>query len=332
MTSTFKILTILGSPHDGKSNTRALVEDFVEDVAAEGLAVDHQVIPLGRRKLLPCRGCWSCTRNKPCPLSKKDDLEEIKAAMIDCDMLILASPVYTNQVTAQMKALFDRLFTWCHIFPLLGKYSLSACTTGNDGHGEVGAFLEKMLATYGTYSFGTINSIFGFTPGFFPGRDRARAKNKKLAARVARTVLESKRPSINRMQRKMFKVMRRKMTGVHAINCMRHGNVDGQPEPPWLRLKIMNHFIEKLGFTDKQLDTWAGFLEFELGWWRSRGWLDTKSFSELAARPMPADFNAKQRLLQSEHLRHGGGDQEVPSVPLKPGTGTSEGSAGRWLQ
>ena len=51
----------------------------------------------------------------------------------------------------------------------------------------------------------------------------------------------------------MFKVMRRKMTGVHAINCTRRGNVDGQPEPPWLRLKIMNFFIEKLGLTDEQL-------------------------------------------------------------------------------
>jgi multimeric flavodoxin WrbA len=230
-------------------------------------------------------------------MSRKDDLEEIKAAMVDCDMLILASPVYTNQVTAQMKALFDRLFTWCHIFPLLGKYSLSACTTGNDGHGETGEFLEKMLATYGTFSFGTINSMFGFTPGFFPARHRARARNKKLAARVARTVLEGKKPPVNRMHRKMFKAMRRKMTGVHAINCMRRGNVEGQPRPPWLRLTIMKYFIEKLGFTDEQLDTWAGFLQFELGWWRSRGWLDARSFAQLASKPVPANFDLKQRLL-----------------------------------
>ena len=297
MTKTFKILTILGSPHDGRSNTRALVEDFVDEVAAAGLPLEHQVISLGRKKVTPCKGCWSCTRQNACPLSKRDDLEEIKAAMIECDMLILASPVYTNQVSAQMKALFDRLFTWCHVFPLLGKYSLSACTTGNDGQKETGYFLEKMLATYGTFSFGTINSMFGFTPGFFPARDRARAKNKKLAARVARTVLEGKKPPVNRMQRKMFKAMHRKMTGVHAINCMRRGNVDGQPEPPWLRLKIMTHFIDKLGFTDEQLDTWAGFLQFELGWWRSRGWLDAKSFSQLASKPVPADFNLKHRLL-----------------------------------
>jgi hypothetical protein len=31
MTETFKVLTILGSPHHRKSNTRVLVEDFVDE-------------------------------------------------------------------------------------------------------------------------------------------------------------------------------------------------------------------------------------------------------------------------------------------------------------
>ena len=60
--------------------------------------------------------------------------------MLKCEVLILACPVYENQVSAQMKALFDRLFVWCHIFPLLGKYSLSAVTTGNDGYQQTGEY------------------------------------------------------------------------------------------------------------------------------------------------------------------------------------------------
>jgi multimeric flavodoxin WrbA len=299
MTRTFKILTVLGSPHDRRSNTRALVDDFVEEMGAAGLDLEHEVISLGRKQVLPCRGCWNCTKGRPCPVSRKDDLEEIKVAMIDCDMLILACPVYTNQVTAQMKALFDRLFTWCHIFPLLGKYSLSACTTGNDGHGEVGAFLEKMLATWGTSSFGTIHSIGGFTPGFFPWRQHARDRNRKLARRVASTVAAGDALPVGRLQRRMFRVMRRKMTGMHAINCMRRGLVEGQPRPHWLRSRIMGFFIRKMGLTDEQLDRWSGFLAFELLWWRDRGWLWTRSFAQLAARPVPADFDARDRLLEA---------------------------------
>jgi len=299
MTHRFKILTILGSPHDGKSNTRALVEDFLEEVAAAGLEHEHQVISLGRKHVSPCKGCWNCTRQKPCPLSKKDDLEEIKAAMLGCDMLIVASPVYTNQVSAQMKALFDRLFTWCHVFPLLGKYSLSATTTGNDGHGETGEFLEKMLATYGTSSFGTISSVGAFTSGFFPLRENARAKNAKLARRVAATVLAGKRLPVSRLQRKMFKVMKRKVQGAHTINCMLHGVPEGQPAPNRLLVKILERRFVKVGVTEEQLNKIAGLITFELTWWRSRGWLEARSFKDLAKRPVPEGFDPKQHLLSA---------------------------------
>ncbi len=101
-----RILTILASPHNQNSNTRTFVDDFVDEMKSEGLDLVHQVISLREKKVNPCLGCWNCTKGKPCPV--QDDLSEIKEAMIDCDMLILASPVYTNQVTAQMKALFDR--------------------------------------------------------------------------------------------------------------------------------------------------------------------------------------------------------------------------------
>lgn len=299
MTKTFKVLTILGSPHHRKSNTRALVEDFVDEVAAAGLPLEHEVIPLGRKQVDPCRGCWNCTREKRCPQAM-DCLEEIKVAMLECDLLIMACPVYENQVPAQMKALFDRLFVWCHIFPLLGKYSLSACTTGNDGYKEVGGYLEKILATYGTSSFGTIHSIGGFTPGFFPWRKVARAKHAKLARRVAETMLAGKPLPVNAMQRRMFKVMKRKMTGVHTINTLRFGAVEGQPAPNWLRIRLMGHFIKRLGLTDAELDKWAGFLPFELRWWRERGWLDARSFADLSHRPVPDSFDVRQWLLRPE--------------------------------
>lgn len=295
METKFKIVTVLGSPHDGKSNTRALVDNFIKDIAQEGLGLEHEIIPLGRKKIEPCRGCWNCTYKKPCPI--KDDLREIKIKMIDCDMLVLASPVYTNQVTAQMKAFCDRLFTWCHIYPLLGKYSLSVVTTGNDGHKETAAFLEKMLATYGTWSFGSVMSIGAFTPGFFPWREQAIKKNKKLAKKVAQTIMLGKRPARRPIQKKIYKLMKHKMSGIHAINCMIHGVPEGQPSPPKARIKIMQFFFKKMNLTEKQLNKWASFLPFELGWWRDRHWLTSKSLMQLAKTPVPKDFDSKQRLL-----------------------------------
>ncbi len=298
MHASLKVLTILGSPQDKRSNTRALVEDFLEEASAEGLTVEHRVISLARKKVRPCVGCWTCTREKPCPLSRQDDLAEIKAAMLDCDMLILASPVYENNVTAQMKALFDRLFTWCHVFPLQGKLGLSACTTGSDGDKETGEFLEKMLATYGVSSFGTISSRGAFQSGEFPKRAIARRKNAALAKRVARRILrgESALP-VNRVQRRMFGTMRRKVMGIHTIHTIAHGPVEGQPRPPRLKLWMMRKIFRRLEVTDEQMARWADSMPFEYNWWKARGWLSARSFQALVAAPVPPDFDVKMRLL-----------------------------------
>lgn len=296
MSNRFQILTIFGSPHDAKSNTRAYVADFLDDVEAEGLPIERRFISLGTETVRPCKGCWNCTMQKPCPI-KDDAIEEIKEAMIDCDMLILACPVYTNQVSAQMKAFFDRLFTWCHVFPLLGKYALSAVTTGNDGHRETGDYLEKMLATYGTLSFGTIMGTGAYTAGFFPRRESERAKNADLARRVAKTILAGERPKIGKWNRKIFAMMKRKLSGIHAIHYIRHGSTPGQPDPPKMMVKLIHTIQKKRNIGDEQIDRLARLATFELDWWRSRGWLGTKSFDRLISLPVPEGFDAKERLL-----------------------------------
>jgi len=294
MEKVFKILSIVGSPHDGKSNTKALIEDFVDEMKQTGLNLENEIISLGRKKVEPCRGCWNCTNDRACPI--KDDLAEIKIKMLECDMLILGSPVYTNQVSAQMKAFCDRLFTWCHIFPLLGKYSLSVVSTGNDGHKESAAFLEKMLATYGTFSFGSVTTIGAFTPGFYPWREHTRSKNKKKAQWVAKTIMQNKKPSSLRIQKKMFRLMRMKMTGVHTINCLRYGEVQDQPKPNPIRVMIMKKFFNKMKISDIELDKWGKFLSFELNWWRDRNWLKAKSIKDLINEPIPSDFHLEKRL------------------------------------
>lgn len=293
-----EILTILGSPHDQNSNTRALVDDFVEEIALAGLPVEHRAISLGKMEVKPCIGCWSCTRNMPCPLSSEDALDEIKAAMIDCDMLIMASPVYTNQITAQTKALFDRLFTWCHIFPLLGKYSLSACTTGNEGIKPVRDFLQKMLATYGTYSFGHIQSKGGFTSGYFPFREKARKKNRKLAQTVADTIKQDRTLPVSPLQKRMFRVMQQKMGGCNTLRYLAGSDSKSDVAPSWLKLKIMEKILRKISLGEEDIERISRMMEFEYNWWADRNWFRARSFGQLASTPVPPGFDVKQRLME----------------------------------
>ena len=296
MKKSFKILTIFGSPHDKNSNTRALVADFVENIENEGVPIEHEMISLGKKEIKPCIGCWNCTKQKPCPLSD-DHLYYIKEAMINCDMLIFASPVYTNQVTAQMKSLIDRLFTWCHIFPLLGKYSMTACTTGGEGMEPVKDYLQKILATYGTFSLGHIETKGGLTPGFFPTREKAKNKYKPLANKVANIIKHNKKIGISTLQKKMFKVMKRKMSGVNMFRHMADSEDKADVKPPALLFWFFKKIIKMKNIKEEDIIKISKIMSFEYNWWKNCGWLRATSFSDLMKISFPDNFDVKKELL-----------------------------------
>ena len=160
-----------------------------------------------------------------------------------------------------------------------------------------------MLATYGVSSFGSIHSIGAFTPGFFPWRADARARHRKLARRVAETLLEGRQLPVNAMQRRMFKVMKRKFSGAHTIDWLRNGPVEGQPPPGRMLMRFMRRVLEKRKVSEGQLDALSRLTSFELAWWRSRGWLSARSFRRLRDRPVPAGFDKREWLLRKETHR-----------------------------
>ena len=67
-----------------------------------------------------------------------DDLAElkhvlIKAKIVGAEGLILASPNYINNVSAQMKGFMDRCCGVVHCLQFWGKYGVSVVTSGGDG-------------------------------------------------------------------------------------------------------------------------------------------------------------------------------------------------------
>ena len=296
MKNELKVLAIVGSPGGKRSNTLEFANSFLDMVEEQGVTLRREFIVLSNVEVRPCKGCWSCTLEKPCPL-RSDDLESIKEKMIDCDMLILGSPVYTNQVTAQMKAFFDRLFTWCHVFPLIGKYALSVVTTGNDGHEETGSFLEKMLGTYGASSFGTVAATGAYSSGFHPRKASELEKHQKLAKKVASTIAAGDMPKPSPWIKKMFKTMKKKLNGVQLVNYIANGPTDGIPDPSPVMVKMFSKVMAKRNVDPADVKKLSRYMKFELNWWVERDWLGARSFKELATRPVPAEFNARERLV-----------------------------------
>lgn len=97
---------LVGSPREN-GNTVTLLAPFLEECAEMG--IESSVISLYDRVVNPCLGCMAC---QDCMdglgCIQDDDFEEIFQAMAGCDVIILATPIYSFFCTAPMKALLDR--------------------------------------------------------------------------------------------------------------------------------------------------------------------------------------------------------------------------------
>jgi len=59
-------------------------------------------------KVAPCKGCQACSKTGEC-IIKSDDMNKLINALDTADALIWISPLYFGTVTAQLKAVIDRM-------------------------------------------------------------------------------------------------------------------------------------------------------------------------------------------------------------------------------
>jgi multimeric flavodoxin WrbA len=101
---------------DGNTDrTTQLLQARLESTARdnhEPLVLD--TLYLGHINIEPCWGCRTCfdKGEEFCPIN--DDMSEIKARMKAADALILAGPVYVDDVNGIMKNWIDPLAHVCH--------------------------------------------------------------------------------------------------------------------------------------------------------------------------------------------------------------------------
>ncbi len=101
-----KVAGFNGSPRkDG--NTALMIEAVFEELRKEG--VETELVHVARGPVRGCKGCLTCAKklNRRCVVDD-DIVNECIEKMIDADGIILGSPTYFTDVTAEMKALIDR--------------------------------------------------------------------------------------------------------------------------------------------------------------------------------------------------------------------------------
>ena len=109
-----KVLAFNGSPRKEKGVTDRILQHFMKG-AQEGGA-ETETIYIAEKKINYCTGCFNCWVVHPGRCIHKDDMPEILSKITEADMLVYASPVYVDGVTAQMKTLMDRNITFVQPF------------------------------------------------------------------------------------------------------------------------------------------------------------------------------------------------------------------------
>ena len=137
-----KIVILNGSPRE-KGNTAALVNAFSKGAEEAGNTV--RIFRLGKMEIHGCKGCFGGHSSKECPCVQKDDMAQIYPAVKQCDMVVLATPLYYWNMSGQLRTAIDRLFALEEGDEnlLRGHNRASALLMAAEGHG-----FEDVLTYY----------------------------------------------------------------------------------------------------------------------------------------------------------------------------------------
>ena len=103
------VIALNGSPRKDW-NTAALLKSALE--GAESVGATTSLVHLYDLTYKGCTSCFSCKRKgNSCAglCAMRDDLRDVLAQVLECDVLLLGSPVYFGDVTGEMRSFIERL-------------------------------------------------------------------------------------------------------------------------------------------------------------------------------------------------------------------------------
>ena len=158
-----KVIGFNGSPRkDG--NTTTLMTYLLEEVRNEG--IETELVQLSAKPIHGCIACYKCFDNQDQRCAVKNDAaNEYIEKIAQADGLVLGSPSYFQDVTAEMKALVDRA----------GFVGLA---NGKIFKNKVGASLCCFRRSGGMHTIETMNHFFFSNEIVIAGRAMSVAREK----------------------------------------------------------------------------------------------------------------------------------------------------------
>ena len=165
-----KILILNGSPRQN-GNTASLTKAFTKGAEESGNTVTEFFV--ADMNISGCRSCYKGTKNPYDPCVIKDDMSKIYPEYVDCDVLVLASPLYYWNISSYLKTVFDRFFGVAECYPGLKnpfKETVLIMAAEGDGFEQSIYWYDGMVKNVGWKNIGKILCGFVEHPGDTEGK------------------------------------------------------------------------------------------------------------------------------------------------------------------
>lgn len=163
------IVVLSGSPRK-EGNTERLARAFID--GAESAGKNIVVFRTANMKIGGCIGCEHCFKEKGVCI-QKDDMPTVLAAIKTADTIVLVSPVYYFDLTAQLKLAIDRTYALLSVGTPIKKAALLMTCGDNTVKAAEGAVVTyKSICAYSKWEDAGIIIAAGLhNPGEIEGRD-----------------------------------------------------------------------------------------------------------------------------------------------------------------
>lgn len=171
-----KIVVITSSPRSKKKSTSEfLAEKFIEGAESNG----HEIFRFdaGHSEINPCRGCDYCGMDGDCAI--KDDISKnLTAKLVECDLIVLTTPLYYFGVSAQLKIVIDRFYA--RTGRISGKKSILIATAWNSDSWTMQA-LDQYYQTLVRYMrWQNLGAIYAVGCGYRDAVERSKFVDQAL--------------------------------------------------------------------------------------------------------------------------------------------------------
>lgn len=147
-------LAINGSPRLG-GNTEFLLNEVLSPLKESGW--ETEIVQIGGTIMRGCTACGACFKNKDMKcIIAGDKFNQIMEKMARADAIIIGSPTYFTDVTAEIKALIDRV-------------GYVAIANNRILSGKIGAAVVAVRRAGAVHTYDTINHLFQISGMIIPG-------------------------------------------------------------------------------------------------------------------------------------------------------------------